>query len=865
MCKKDTLKKMSSVLTSLIMTLILMLNIIPATRVSAYLSDIGTFDLNMANEYASMYAESYNPNYGVYGTDGTRTFNPSSDDLGPNGKDCAHYVSQILIYAGANVEEHINVNDMRNYYVNCGIEYISSPSVSQIEAGDILYTSSSHVMFVQRVVNGIVYATGHTNARLNYPVSLKYGVLKTSVMCNSNNSPSPAITIDRAVVPGSIHEGDNYILSGEISSGIPLTSVKVYIYDGIGNCLDNSDLKPNGATSYSITGTYIENIPAGMYRCKVTASNAELSDVTLIEKVFSVLSNSPTLSNGTYRINVSYNSSYVMGVTGMNDTDNVRVYVNSSQSGQADQTWCIDSRNGGFYTIKNFESGLYLDVYYGDSTEGTNIQQCNFHGGDNQLWQILPAGGGTYCLVPKCALESSADVNGSDGTNVAIYNSHLGENQRFVFTKIDADFVSGNKIYFNPNGGTLPSAYASYTVNRINKEIGSGELGMYNISGQTVVAPNDYCAMITVNYDGQVLSVKNYAGSKSDTVPSGGFILMGHCTGSGNDGSAFLEQIEPLEYVGYNSTNKTAYVYKNRVGYLVNHKYVKNGSSYGMLPSPSLPGYSFEGWYTSASGGTKITSDSSYSVDTLYAHWEIDPGVPINSTTFPDENFRKYVSDEVDTDKDGNLSKSELNKSSLSVANKGINNLDGIEYFTSLSRLYCQKNNLTRLDLGKNTQLMFLNCSENKLSSLHLDNNAMLQIVFSDNNIFDIGIVKGSYSVSNLTKYGFDPTRASNWSGAKYDSSSKILYDFTSTTISYDYDCGNGQKAKFSLNLVLDNTTVKGDVDGDGKVNNRDLILLKYYLSHSELGYSAPADIDDNGLVNNRDLIALKYLLSKNL
>ena len=46
---------------------------------------------------------------------------------------------------------------------------------------------------------------------------------------------------------------------------------------------------------------------------------------------------------------------------------------------------------------------------------------------------------------------------------------------------------------------------------------------------------------------------------------------------------------------------------------------------YGALPIPTRSGYTFNGWYTAASGGTKITASStvSTSITTLYAQWKI--------------------------------------------------------------------------------------------------------------------------------------------------------------------------------------------------------------------------------------------------
>lgn len=53
-------------------------------------------------------------------------------------------------------------------------------------------------------------------------------------------------------------------------------------------------------------------------------------------------------------------------------------------------------------------------------------------------------------------------------------------------------------------------------------------------------------------------------------------------------------------------------------------KTVIYGSTYGELPTPTRDNYVFDGWYTAASGGTKITSSTVFNSTndvTLYAHW----------------------------------------------------------------------------------------------------------------------------------------------------------------------------------------------------------------------------------------------------
>ena len=52
-------------------------------------------------------------------------------------------------------------------------------------------------------------------------------------------------------------------------------------------------------------------------------------------------------------------------------------------------------------------------------------------------------------------------------------------------------------------------------------------------------------------------------------------------------------------------------------------KVYSTNATYGSLPTPTRSGYTFNGWYTAASGGTKITASStvSTSITTLYAQW----------------------------------------------------------------------------------------------------------------------------------------------------------------------------------------------------------------------------------------------------
>ena len=104
-------------------------------------------------------------------------------------------------------------------------------------------------------------------------------------------------------------------------------------------------------------------------------------------------------------------------------------------------------------------------------------------------------------------------------------------------------------------------------------------------------------------------------------------------------------------------------------------------------------------------------------------------GVAIDDTNFPDANFRTVVK-KFDTNQDSSLSDTEIAAvKKINCSNKGITNLKGIEYFTSLNILLCTDNQLTALDVSENTALTELDCRYNKLTALDVSKNTALTIL----------------------------------------------------------------------------------------------------------------------------------------
>ena len=108
--------------------------------------------------------------------------------------------------------------------------------------------------------------------------------------------------------------------------------------------------------------------------------------------------------------------------------------------------------------------------------------------------------------------------------------------------------------------------------------------------------------------------------------------------------------------------------------------------------------------------------------------------VAIDENNFPDVNFRAFVRG-YDSDKSGALSTSEFASiTKINCSNKNISDLTGIEYFTSLQELLCHNNNLTSLNISKNTKLTDLICGNNSLRTLDVSSNPNLRDLICRNN-----------------------------------------------------------------------------------------------------------------------------------
>ena len=99
----------------------------------------------------------------------------------------------------------------------------------------------------------------------------------------------------------------------------------------------------------------------------------------------------------------------------------------------------------------------------------------------------------------------------------------------------------------------------------------------------------------------------------------------------------------------------------------------------------------------------------------------------INSTNFPDANFREWVKTYLAGGKTSMTSTAVSAVKEIYCDCEDIASLKGIEKFPNLEKLDCSDNKLTSLDLSGNKKLKLVICANNKLTSLKVSGCAALE------------------------------------------------------------------------------------------------------------------------------------------
>lgn len=196
-------------------------------------------------------------------------------------------------------------------------------------------------------------------------------------------------------------------------------------------------------------------------------------------------------------------------------------------------------------------------------------------------------------------------------------------------------------------------------------------------------------------------------------------------------------------------------------------------------------------------------------------------GIAIDAVNFPDANFRSIVTENYDTDKDGNLSDTEIAAvEKIDCVDKGISSLKGIEYFTALKVLLCSQNQLTVLDVSKNIELSLLSCYRNQLATLDIGKNAVLEELYCDDN--------------QLTTLNISENPSLKFLRCRRNQLSTL--DVSKNTMLIELSCGKNQldTLDVSKNLALTNLICNGN-QLDTLDVSKNTVLEELYCNSNQL------------------------------
>ncbi len=531
-------------------------------------------------------------------------------------------------------------------------------------------------------------------------------------------------------------------------------------------CVICNGYKAGGSGVIAVYGKMIMNSGAVIENCEVTGTGGAVW----------------VSSNGTFTMNggtiksckaggggsaVSIDGACTMAggsITGNTDTSDKSCAVYLRDSGSGKLTLSGISVSGNTYSVYN--DGKSVSVT-GNSTLSGNIYTTN---------AITASGTAVSGLTSTYTIKMSSVTNGTTVVTGSKDTQHYKlDDSEFALTPASSgtSLIAG-RIYtvtYNKNSGTIAneSNYTSYTYGTgltlpTPTRTGYTFGGWYESSGftgskvtsisTTATGNKTYYAKWTANTytvtynknSGTIANESNYTsytygtGLTLPTPTRTGYTFGGWYENSGFTGSRVTS-------ISTTATgNKTYYAKWTANTYTVtynkNSGTIANESSYtsytygtGLtLPTPTRTGYTFGGWYeNSGFTGSKVTGISTTATGnkTYYAKWS-SAGKQIDETSFPDAVFREYISGlEFDKNGDGYLSDEEIAAvNTISVANKNISDLKGIELFTELTTLDCHGNKLSTLDVSSITELTLLRCESNQLTALDVSSNTKLEKLY---------------------------------------------------------------------------------------------------------------------------------------
>ena len=209
------------------------------------------------------------------------------------------------------------------------------------------------------------------------------------------------------------------------------------------------------------------------------------------------------------------------------------------------------------------------------------------------------------------------DEEGIDHAWLVIY----GPGGEYQYSASASNGFFYHTIFTSNHGGP-----GNYTVHLyIFDKSGNSSKAVY----KNIMAANTYT--VSYNVNGGTGSIASQTKTQdtdltlSSTKPTGKSFTVTYNANGGNASAS--NKLVKQTFTSWNTAaNGSGKTYNAGAKYSANESvtlYAQYANpSIGSLPTPTRSGYSFEGWYTSATGGTKITDSTKVTANiTIYAHW----------------------------------------------------------------------------------------------------------------------------------------------------------------------------------------------------------------------------------------------------
>jgi len=139
------------------------------------------------------------------------------------------------------------------------------------------------------------------------------------------------------------------------------------------------------------------------------------------------------VANGTYKL-INRNSGKALDATGQGTTNGTQI-EQWTYGGGNNQKWTLTSLSTGIYQVIGVQSGKSLDIAASGTANGTKVELWDYNGGNNQKFGFSATSSGYYRITPQNATGSCLDVNGAstaDGALVQLWTYGGGNNQQWI-------------------------------------------------------------------------------------------------------------------------------------------------------------------------------------------------------------------------------------------------------------------------------------------------------------------------------------------------------------------------------------------------------------------------------------------------